>query len=157
MPLRSNGRNLEQHPAPTGKTSRCDWLRFPWFLPDGRHFLYTVSNQVPEKAALYAGDLDSKNRKLVVAANSNAVYTPSCFVMCVFWHVNILWNRYRAAAGYLRLEGIKSARNQQLEKRIAAPRMSTQLHTERGGWKLLDASLGSSEASRSFQTPPFEQ
>jgi HEAT repeat protein len=29
--------------------------------------------------------------------------------------------RVRAAAGYLRLEGIKSARNQQLEKRIAAP------------------------------------
>jgi Tol biopolymer transport system component/predicted Ser/Thr protein kinase len=57
--------------------------RFPRFLPDGRYFLYTVTNREREKVAIYAGDLDSKNRKLVVAANSNAVYTPPGYLLFV--------------------------------------------------------------------------
>jgi Tol biopolymer transport system component len=56
----------------SGETSH----RFPWFLPDGRHFLFTVRSGSPEKTAIYAGDLESKDRRLVVAAASNAVYTP---------------------------------------------------------------------------------
>ena len=35
--------------------------RFPWFLPDGHHFLYTAVASDPEKSAVYVGDLDSKN------------------------------------------------------------------------------------------------
>ena len=50
--------------------------RWPWFLPDGQRFLFmagptgndTGSNQV------YLGSLDSKDRRLVVAASSNVVY-----------------------------------------------------------------------------------
>jgi serine/threonine protein kinase len=57
--------------------------RVPWFLPDGRHFLYTATNREPEKVAIYVGDLDSKNRKLVVAANSNAVYSPPGYLLFV--------------------------------------------------------------------------
>jgi len=47
----------------------------PWFLPDGRHFLYfTISSK--GKSAVYAGDLDSKTRRLVLEGDTNAVYAP---------------------------------------------------------------------------------
>ena len=62
-----------------GETSH----RFPWFLPDGRHFLYTVSTRDLGKTAIYAGALDSKMRKLVVVAQSNAVYTPPGYLLFV--------------------------------------------------------------------------
>ena len=57
--------------------------RFPWFLPDGRHFLYTANNREQEKVAIYVGDLDSKHRRLVVAADSNAVYTLPGYLLFV--------------------------------------------------------------------------
>jgi eukaryotic-like serine/threonine-protein kinase len=51
---------------------------FPWFMPDGRHFLYTALKADPEKSAIYVADIDSKldlkDRHLVLAANSSAVY-----------------------------------------------------------------------------------
>jgi Tol biopolymer transport system component/predicted Ser/Thr protein kinase len=57
--------------------------RFPWFLPDGRHFLYTANISGQEKTMVYAADLDSTNRKLVLAVNSNAVYTPPGYLLFV--------------------------------------------------------------------------
>jgi len=48
--------------------------RFPWFLPDGRHFLYTARSPSLDKTVVYAGELDSKARHKVVVTNSNAVY-----------------------------------------------------------------------------------
>jgi eukaryotic-like serine/threonine-protein kinase len=54
-----------------GETSH----RFPWFLPDGRHFLYTARNANPDKTVIYVGDLESKERRLLFAASSNVVYT----------------------------------------------------------------------------------
>jgi Tol biopolymer transport system component len=53
--------------------------RFPWFLPDGRHFLYTARSGDQEKTVVYAGELDSKARHKVVAANSNALYVPPVY------------------------------------------------------------------------------
>ena len=50
--------------------------RFPWFLPDGHHFLYVARSSDLEKSAVYVADLNSKTRRLVLAANSNAVYSP---------------------------------------------------------------------------------
>jgi eukaryotic-like serine/threonine-protein kinase len=51
--------------------------RFPWFLPDGRHFLYLArSGTDPGKDAVYVGDLESKTRRRVAAVSSNAVYVP---------------------------------------------------------------------------------
>lgn len=55
--------------------------RSPWFLPDGRHFLYTARNVDEEKARVYVADLDSKTRREVLAANSNAVYTPPGYLL----------------------------------------------------------------------------
>ena len=52
--------------------------RAAWFLPDGRHFLYTARGYDRSKNGVYVGDLesktDSKNRRLVLAAASNAIY-----------------------------------------------------------------------------------
>ena len=62
--------------------------RFPWFLPDGRHFLYTVpAGGVADKVAVYVGDVDSKagakNRRRVLAASSMVVYSPPGYLLFV--------------------------------------------------------------------------
>jgi Tol biopolymer transport system component len=57
-------------------------LRHPWFLPDGRHFLYSAVGTVLAQSAIYVGDLDSadsKSRRLVARVNSNSAYA---LVMC---------------------------------------------------------------------------
>jgi Tol biopolymer transport system component/predicted Ser/Thr protein kinase len=56
--------------------------RAPWFLPDGRHFLYTVrAAGDPQKTRIYVESVDakpgSKTGREVLAADSNAVYVPS--------------------------------------------------------------------------------
>jgi Tol biopolymer transport system component/predicted Ser/Thr protein kinase len=48
--------------------------RFPWFLPDGRHFLYTAYGQSREKYTAYVADLESKTRRALIPATSNVVY-----------------------------------------------------------------------------------
>jgi Tol biopolymer transport system component len=53
--------------------------RAPWFLPDGRHYLYTLRKlMVFEQTRIYVDSIDAKRgvstRKEVQAANSNAVY-----------------------------------------------------------------------------------
>ena len=44
--------------------------RWPWFLPDGRHFLFT-SNNPP---AVRIGSLDSKETRVLLQVNTGAVY-----------------------------------------------------------------------------------
>jgi len=54
--------------------------RFPSFLPDGRHFLYTARSNDPQKTRIYVDSIDakpgSKTRREVLAAASNVVYVP---------------------------------------------------------------------------------
>ena len=54
---------------------------FPWFLPDGRHFLYTAGNSAPEGDAVYAAALDSNDRKRIVPVRSNAVYSAPGYLL----------------------------------------------------------------------------
>jgi DNA-binding winged helix-turn-helix (wHTH) protein/dipeptidyl aminopeptidase/acylaminoacyl peptidase len=50
--------------------------RFPWFLPDGRHFLYAASAVPgPGRLTIRAGSLDSLESKVLFEADSNAVYS----------------------------------------------------------------------------------
>jgi Tol biopolymer transport system component len=51
--------------------------RFPWFLPDGRHFLYTVGLQ----GGLYFADLDSDAQERVLVADTNALYAPPGYLL----------------------------------------------------------------------------
>src|SRR6185369_2473887 len=55
--------------------------RYPWFLPDGRHFLYMASNLsgAPDDPAnlIRVGSIDSKEEKALIPAFSNAIYAPA--------------------------------------------------------------------------------
>jgi Tol biopolymer transport system component len=48
--------------------------RYPWFLPDGRHFLYMGRSSEPEKTGVFVGDLESKERKQVLSVDTTAVF-----------------------------------------------------------------------------------
>jgi len=53
--------------------------RYPWFLPDGKHFLYLAGSHIADSNsdlnAIYVAALGSPDRKLVLHARSNAVYS----------------------------------------------------------------------------------
>ena len=56
--------------------------RWPFFLPDGRHFLYLArSAQQRENTAIYVGSLDSKEVKRITSADSNAAYAPPGYLL----------------------------------------------------------------------------
>jgi serine/threonine protein kinase len=64
-----------------GETSH----RWPFFLPDGRHFLYLVasfgSGEEREKMGIYAGSLDSKEEKFLVTTKSTMAYAPPGYLL----------------------------------------------------------------------------
>jgi Tol biopolymer transport system component len=49
---------------------------WPYFLPDGRHFLYLARTAQREKSAIFAGSLDSKETQLLLKLDSNVAYAP---------------------------------------------------------------------------------
>ncbi len=58
-----------------GETSQVTRLRWPWFLPDGRHFLYLATAELDsEDEGIYAASLDSKETKLILHASSSMGY-----------------------------------------------------------------------------------
>jgi serine/threonine protein kinase len=88
----STGEGLYRVPANGGKPEPVTSLdtaagevshRFPWFLPDGKHFLFTGRNADPSKTAIYVADLDSKQRQKIETVNSNAVYSPPGYLLYV--------------------------------------------------------------------------
>ena len=56
---------------------------WPYFLPDGRHFLYLARSVQKENTGIYVGTLDSKEQKLLVNADSSPVYVPPGFLLFV--------------------------------------------------------------------------
>ncbi len=50
--------------------------RWPYFLPDGRHYLYMVRGSAPGKPGIYAGTIGSKTRQFVAEAVSSVQYSP---------------------------------------------------------------------------------
>jgi Tol biopolymer transport system component len=62
-------------------SSRGDLFHdFPFFLPDGQHFIYRVTSSKPGKSGVYIGSLDVKPREQdpqqLMAADFAAVYVP---------------------------------------------------------------------------------
>jgi Tol biopolymer transport system component len=53
----------------------------PWFLPDGRHYLYFSSSTQPENRAIYAGSLDSDQKIRLVNADSMGQYAPQGYLL----------------------------------------------------------------------------
>ena len=48
--------------------------RFPWFLPDGRHFVFSAGSSGSDHMAIRIGSLDSLESKVLLEADSNAIY-----------------------------------------------------------------------------------
>jgi len=57
--------------------------RYPWFLPDGRHFLFFARGATYEGNSVCVGSLDSKEFKRLVSADSGAVYSPPGYLLYV--------------------------------------------------------------------------
>jgi eukaryotic-like serine/threonine-protein kinase len=48
--------------------------RFPQWLPNGRHFLFSVRSGLADQAGVYAASLDGKIKKLLIRGLTNALY-----------------------------------------------------------------------------------
>ena len=59
--------------------------RHPYFLPDGRHFLYVAPTAGREDTRIYVGSLDSKERKFLVKTSpwSRVAYSPPGYLLFV--------------------------------------------------------------------------
>ena len=64
---------------PTGDTEKGGARREPFFLPDGRHYLYLAGSG--SEAAIYAGSIDSTDATRLVTAESNAMYVEPGFLL----------------------------------------------------------------------------
>jgi Tol biopolymer transport system component len=72
----------EPAPVTTLDQSRFETShRWPSFLPDGRHFLYVVRNNLADGSGVYVGSLDSKEVKRLLLTNTNALYVPPGFLL----------------------------------------------------------------------------
>ena len=55
--------------------------RWPFFLPDGRHFLYLARSSQIENTAIYVGSLESKETKRLISADSGVAYGPPGYLL----------------------------------------------------------------------------
>src|SRR6267378_3702839 len=60
-----------------------DYHAWPAFLPDGKHFLYLGHSRNSENSGIYVGTLDSKETKLLLNANSSALYSPPGYLLFI--------------------------------------------------------------------------
>jgi Tol biopolymer transport system component len=51
--------------------------RWPYFLPDGRHYLFFCRSAQAEKSGIFVGSLDSKDRRRLVAGDTSVAFAPS--------------------------------------------------------------------------------
>jgi serine/threonine protein kinase/Tol biopolymer transport system component len=56
---------------------------YPWFLPDGRHFLYLVTSRDREKSGVFVGDLRSKTSKRIAIGNTRTIYVNPGYLLFV--------------------------------------------------------------------------
>jgi len=56
---------------------------FPFFLPDGRHFIYYAVGTTPEKSRVHVASLDSTDDRALLAADSAAIYSRSGHLLFV--------------------------------------------------------------------------
>jgi hypothetical protein len=57
--------------------------RWPHFLPDESHFLFTVRSEVADDRGVYLCSLDSDARRLLIHADSNAIYVSPGYLLFV--------------------------------------------------------------------------
>jgi eukaryotic-like serine/threonine-protein kinase len=59
------------------------WHRLPYFLPDGKHYLYAANSARPEYSGVYIGTLDSNETRRLFGSTTNAVYAPPGYLLFV--------------------------------------------------------------------------
>jgi serine/threonine protein kinase len=67
--------------TPVTSLDRQQLSASPYFLPDGRHFLFSVISS--ENTGIYVGSLDSKETKFILSATSAALYSPPGYLLFV--------------------------------------------------------------------------
>lgn len=75
--MRINAQAGVPQPVTKMDLSRHTTHRWPWFLPDGKHFLYLATNHsggMREQNGIYFASLDGKENKLVMASDSGGQY-----------------------------------------------------------------------------------
>ncbi len=70
-------------PVPITQTSASLNHRFPYFLPDGRHFLFTLAYSNNGQDGIYVGSLDSPDTKLISRGPSSDAACASGFLLLV--------------------------------------------------------------------------
>lgn len=60
-----------------------DGHRWPMFLPDGTHYLYLAANFTGRKGvnAIFAGSLDSDEKRFIMEASANAIFTAPGYLL----------------------------------------------------------------------------
>ena len=64
-----------------GTTGVSPFRRSPYFLPDGRHYLYLSYGRESEERSICVGSLDSKDSKPLVSSRSSAKYAPPGYLV----------------------------------------------------------------------------
>jgi Tol biopolymer transport system component len=55
--------------------------RWPYFLPDGRHFLYVIRSALAEQQGVYVGSLDGKIKKRLLPLDTATVYASPGYLL----------------------------------------------------------------------------
>jgi Tol biopolymer transport system component len=55
--------------------------RWPFFLPDGKHFLFTINSARSDVRGIYIGDLESSRTVRLVSDETNGQYSPPGFLL----------------------------------------------------------------------------
>jgi Tol biopolymer transport system component len=88
--VRNLAEGLYRIPATGGTPTRVTTLdksrneivhAWPYFLPDGRHFLYLARSSQTDKSAIFVGSLDSNERKFLLNADSSMAYAPPGYLV----------------------------------------------------------------------------
>jgi len=76
--VKVSGQGGTSTPATLLDKTKHDTHRWPWFLPDGKHFIYFATNHTggdPKQNGIYFGSIDNTETHLVVATDSAAQYS----------------------------------------------------------------------------------
>ena len=75
--MKVNAQGGAAEPATVLDRTKHSTHRWPWFLPDGKHFLFLATSHTggdPKQNGIYFGSLDNKEARLIVTTESSAQY-----------------------------------------------------------------------------------